>query len=219
MTLLFLASTPVAYGKLKSEIANAISEGRISSPIKDKESRQLPYLQAVIKEGLRTFPVVTATFFKQVPKGGDVINDCFLPEGTEVGHNVMGVMRAKKYWGEDADVFRPERWLEVDEKTHENMVDALEILWGHGKFKCLGRAIVQVELNKVFVEVSCPASPSPFFCSYLLTKPPCSYSGALTFQSSLPRTPSTFETLVSSSFPRSRCVSRRMSLTKRNQVS
>ncbi|KAI1447819.1 cytochrome P450 [Annulohypoxylon stygium] len=153
MTLLFLASTPVAYGKLKSEIANAISEGRISSPIKDKESRQLPYLQAVIKEGLRTFPVVTATFFKQVPKGGDVINDCFLPEGTEVGHNVMGVMRAKKYWGEDADVFRPERWLEVDEKTHENMVDALEILWGHGKFKCLGRAIVQVELNKVFVEL------------------------------------------------------------------
>ncbi|KAI1095064.1 pisatin demethylase [Rostrohypoxylon terebratum] len=153
MTLLYLASTPVAYGKLKSEIADAISQGWISSPIKDKESRLLPYLQAVIKEGLRVFPVVTATFFKAVPEGGDIINGYSVPEGTEVGHNVMGVMRAKEYWGEDVDVFRPERWLEADEKTHEKMVDTLEILWGYGKFKCLGRAIAQVELNKVFVEL------------------------------------------------------------------
>ncbi|KAI1462123.1 cytochrome P450 [Annulohypoxylon moriforme] len=153
MTMLFLVTNPIAYGKLQSEIDVVVSEGRISSPIKDSESRQLSYLQAVIKEGLRTFPVVTATFFKKVPKGGDVISGYFIPEGTEIGHNVMGIMRAEKYWGEDADVFRPERWLEVDDKTHEMMTGVLEILWGAGRFKCLGRAIAQVELNKVFVEL------------------------------------------------------------------
>ncbi|KAI1209848.1 cytochrome P450 [Annulohypoxylon truncatum] len=153
MTMLFLVTSPTTYGKLKSEIADAISEGRISSPIKDSESRQLSYLQAVIKEGLRAFPVVTATFFKKVPKGGDVISGYFVPEGTEIGHNVMGIMRAEKYWGEDADVFRPERWLEVDDKTHEMMTGVLETLWGSGRYKCLGRAIAQVELNKVFVEL------------------------------------------------------------------
>ncbi|KAI1760362.1 hypothetical protein GGR53DRAFT_526246, partial [Hypoxylon sp. FL1150] len=28
----------------------------------------------------------------------------------EAGYNVFGVMRSKKYWGEDADTFRAERW-------------------------------------------------------------------------------------------------------------
>ncbi|XXG94339.1 hypothetical protein Hte_000593 [Hypoxylon texense] len=154
MTLLFLLSNPVAYEKLKLEIDEAILEGKISAPIKDAEARQLPYLQAVIKEGVRVFPVVTATFFKKVPKGGDVISGYFVPEGTEVGHNVLGVMRSKRYWGEDADMFRPERWIEADEETFEMMTGVVETVWGAGRYKCLGRAIAQVELNKVFVEVS-----------------------------------------------------------------
>ncbi|KAI2618772.1 cytochrome P450 [Hypoxylon sp. NC1633] len=153
MTLLLLVTNPIAYNKLKSEIDNAILKGKVSTPIRDTEARQLPYLQAVIKEGLRSFPVVTATFFKRVPKGGDIISGHFVPEGTEVGHNVLGVMRAKKYWGEDADVFRPERWLEADKETFEMMTDVVETLWGAGRFKCLGRSIAQMELNKVFVEL------------------------------------------------------------------
>ncbi|KAI1779683.1 cytochrome P450 [Hypoxylon cercidicola] len=153
MTLLFLTSNPVVYEKLKSEIDEGIARGRISSPIKDAEARQLPYLQAVIKEGVRVFPVVTATFFKKVPKGGDVISGYSVPEGTEVGHNVLGVMRSKKYWGKDADVFRPERWIEADKATMEMMTGVVETLWGAGRYKCLGRAIAQVELNKVFVEL------------------------------------------------------------------
>lgn len=154
MTLLLLSSNPIAYVKLKTEIDDAILKGNASSPIRDTEARQLPYLQAVIKEGLRAFPVVTATFFKKVPKGGDVIGGYFVPEGTEVGHNVLGVMRSKKYWGDDADVFRPERWLEANDETLEMMSGALETLWGSGRYKCLGRIIAQMELNKVFVEVS-----------------------------------------------------------------
>ncbi|KAI1143097.1 cytochrome P450 [Hypoxylon sp. FL0543] len=153
MTLLFLATNPVAYGKLKSEIDNAIAEGKIGSPVRDIEARRLPYLQAVIKEGLRAFPVVTATFFKRVPKGGDMVSGHFVPKGTEIGHNVLGIMRAKKYWGEDADVFRPERWLEADGDTYEMMTGVIETLWGSGRYKCLGRAIAQMELNKIFVEL------------------------------------------------------------------
>ncbi|KAI0013044.1 cytochrome P450 [Xylariaceae sp. FL0662B] len=153
MTLLHLVSNPITYNKLKSEIDEAILQGKISGPIKDSEARQLPYLQAVIKEGLRAFPVVTATFFKRVPKGGDVISGYFVPEGTEIGHNVLGIMRSKKYWGEDVDVFRPERWLEADEETFEMMSGVLETLWGSGRYKCLGRAVAQIELNKVYVEL------------------------------------------------------------------
>lgn len=154
MTLLFLASNPTAYTKLVSEIDAAIANGTVSSPIKDSEARQLPYLQAVIKEGVRAFPVVTATFYKRVPEGGDVVCGHFVPGGTEIGHNVLGIMRAKRYWGEDADAFRPERWLEAGEERLEVMTAALETLWGAGRYKCLGRTIAQMEFNKVFVEVS-----------------------------------------------------------------
>ena len=154
MTMLYLCSSPIIYSKLQAEIDGAVVQGLVSAPVKDSEARQLPYLQAVIREGLRIFPVVIATFFKQVPKGGDTIGNYFLTEGTEVGHNVLGIMRSVKYWGSDADAFRPERWLEADDATFEMMVDALETLWGAGRYKCLGRAIAQVELYKVFVEVS-----------------------------------------------------------------
>ncbi|KAI1079121.1 cytochrome P450 [Whalleya microplaca] len=153
MTLLHLISNPIAYDKLKSEIDEAILKGKISTPIKDSEARQLPYLQAVIKEGLRAFPVVTATFFKRVPEGGDIVSGYFVPEGTEIGHNVLGIMRSKKYWGDDVELFRPERWLEADEETFEMMSGVLETLWGAGRYKCLGRAVAQIELNKVYVEL------------------------------------------------------------------
>ncbi|CAJ2512418.1 Uu.00g054330.m01.CDS01 [Anthostomella pinea] len=153
MTLLLLVSNPMAYHKLRAEIDNGIGKGKVSSPIKDTEARQLPYLQAVIKEGLRTFPVVTATFFKKVPRGGDTINGYYVPEGTEIGHNVLGIMRSRKYWGDDADAFRPERWLEADTETAEMMSGVLEALWGSGRYKCLGRVVAQMELNKVFVEL------------------------------------------------------------------
>lgn len=170
--MLYLCSNTPCYNRLQEEIDNAINKGLISSPIKDSEARQLPYLQAVIREGLRIFPVVTATFFKRVPKGGDTVSGYFLPEGTEVGHNVLGIMRSEKYWGTDADAFRPERWLEADDATFEVMVNALETLWGAGRYKCLGRAIAQVELNKVFVEVS-SLKPhdgyTPVTCALILT--------------------------------------------------
>ncbi|KAI0132633.1 cytochrome P450 [Xylariales sp. AK1849] len=152
-TLSHLVAAPLVYNKLRAEIDNAISAGRISSPIRDDESRNLPYLQAVIKEGLRIFPVMTATVFKRVPKGGDILAGYHVPEGTEVGHDVLGTMRARKYWGPDPDVFRPERWLDADGERHDMMSEALETLWGAGKYKCLGRTIAQMQLNKVYVEL------------------------------------------------------------------
>jgi cytochrome P450 len=53
-TLLHIITNPRVYSALQAEIDSTIQEGKISSPvIKDTELRQLAYLQAVIKEGLR----------------------------------------------------------------------------------------------------------------------------------------------------------------------
>ncbi|RYP64217.1 hypothetical protein DL770_009227 [Monosporascus sp. CRB-9-2] len=52
---------------------------RISSPIKDVEAREMPYLQAVIKEGLRILLPAAGLGFKTAPQGGDVIAGKFIP--------------------------------------------------------------------------------------------------------------------------------------------
>jgi len=154
MVLLYLISAPHAYARLRAEIDDAIAEGRISSPISDAESRALPYLQAVIREGMRMMPGATPPVFKVVPPGGDTILGFQVPAGTLVGHDVFGTLRSRRYWGPDADVFRPERWLEADAETLEGMSTLLEIQFGFGRYKCLGRPIVFMEVNQTIPEVS-----------------------------------------------------------------
>lgn len=70
MTMLCLLNTPASLNGLRREIDAAISQGRISSPITDVEARELPYLQAVMKEGIRMYPPSTGLNYKQVAKGG-----------------------------------------------------------------------------------------------------------------------------------------------------
>jgi len=116
----------------------------------------MPYLQAVIKEGLRIFPPVTGIMNKDVPSMGDTYKDIFLPPGTKIGYSVFGLFRNVSIWGKDVDVFRPERWLvevEGEEKVRKQEA-ALDLVFGYGRWQCLGRNVALMELNKVFVEVS-----------------------------------------------------------------
>jgi cytochrome P450 len=162
MTLLYIISTPPVYNRLQAELDKAFDSGHISQPIKDSEARRLPYLQAVITEGVRIFPAATPPLFKIVPEEGDTVSGFRIPGGTQIGHNIFGTLRSKKYWGDDADLFRPERWLEADEPELERMNTVFEIIFGFGKYKCLGRAMASMELNKVIPEVR--PSGSNMFC-------------------------------------------------------
>jgi cytochrome P450 len=125
----------------------------ISSPIQDAEARKLPYLQAVIKEGLRIFPPVVGLMSKVVPPEGDVIDNLFVPGGTRIGYGAYGIFRDKKIWGQDADTFRPERWLEALPEKAKEMELTLELIFSYGKYQCLGKNLAMMELNKIFVEV------------------------------------------------------------------
>lgn len=154
-TMLYLMSSPPTYRKLAEEVRVAAAAGRISSPITDDEARALPYLQAVIKEGLRVFPPVTGLMPTVVPAGGDVLGGVVaVPEGTEIGWSAFGVQHNKRVYGEDAEVFRPERWLEGDAEQQKVMMGTWELVFKYGKWQCLGRTVALMELNKVFVEVS-----------------------------------------------------------------
>jgi cytochrome P450 len=153
-TLLYIISQPLVYFKLQSEIDMAERNHHLSKPvIRDTEARQLPYLQACIKEGLRIWPPVTGLMEKEVPPQGDVIHGKFIPGGTHIGYCAWGMHRSKAVFGEDSDMYRPERWLEARGEELHRMEKVFELVFGYGRFYCLGKTVALIELNKVFVEV------------------------------------------------------------------
>ncbi|KAI9733771.1 MAG: hypothetical protein M1818_007185 [Claussenomyces sp. TS43310] len=147
--LLYIITAPRVCDRLLQEISFAAP----SSPISNAEARKMPYLQAVIKEGLRIFPPVTGLMSKVVPPEGDTLNGDFIPGGTKVGYCAWGVFRDKKVWGEDSNVFRPERWLEGSGDEIREKELTWELIFSYGRWQCLGKNVALLELNKVFVEL------------------------------------------------------------------
>ncbi|KAF4995908.1 hypothetical protein FDECE_12637 [Fusarium decemcellulare] len=153
VAMLHILASPYIYWRLKQEIATTISEGKASNPITNSESKRLPYLQAVIYESLRIRAVSTNMSFKEVPAGGDVVNGKPLPAGTCIGINFTSLLRSETMFGKDASVFRPERFLDVDEGTSARMKRDVELTFGLGRWSCSGKHIAFIELNKLFFEL------------------------------------------------------------------
>ncbi|KAL2867461.1 cytochrome P450 [Aspergillus lucknowensis] len=151
-TMLYIMTNPRVYNTLVKEIQTAERDGSISSPITSAESRKMPYVQAVIKEGLRIHPPITGLLTKLVNPGGEVIKGRFVPGGTGIGHCGWGIQR-HEIFGTDVDIFRPERWIEASDAQRHEMERTMELVFGTGRWGCLGKAIVMVELDKIFVEL------------------------------------------------------------------
>ncbi|KAI1770582.1 cytochrome P450 [Hypoxylon cercidicola] len=153
-TMLNIITSPRVYGKVRVEIDAAIADGRIqSSPAKAEEVKQLPYMQAVIWEGLRFSPPTTALIQKQVPPEGDTFDGRFLPGGTRMAVNILPIQRSKEVFGQDSDVFRPERWLDISDEKYREMSQTVNQVFGWGRWQCLGKPVAMLELNKIFVEL------------------------------------------------------------------
>lgn len=93
-------------------------------------------------------------FNKVVPPQGDVVDGIFLPGGTTIGQNLFPTMRSREHWGNDADIFRPERFMDANAQTRASMERLVEMVFGYGRFGCGGKPLAFMELNKVFFEVS-----------------------------------------------------------------
>jgi cytochrome P450 len=134
---------------------------------------------ACIKEALRLHPAVAMPLERIVPPTGAQLGDSshFLPGGTIVGMNPYVVNRDKGIFGLDAEVFRPERWLErpsvpsadgdarngedaseeyADEgNTKETLLrmDKTLLTFGAGSRYCIGKNISLLEMAKFVPQV------------------------------------------------------------------
>ncbi|KAG8157930.1 hypothetical protein KVR01_012202 [Diaporthe batatas] len=152
--LVHTMTTPQVYLKLKAEINAAVEEGKVSRPIQMDQALKLPYLQAVVYEGLRMRPPVLGLLPKVVPPGGDTLGGQWVPGGTNICSNTGAVLRSRSMFGPDAEVFRPERFIELDgEPIRREMERNVELAFGSGQWQCVGRRIAFMKLSKTVFEV------------------------------------------------------------------
>jgi cytochrome P450 len=144
-TMFFLLKNPEKLIKLRAELEAA----GLTRPIPVySQINKLPYLQAVIKEAIRLFPPLTHVIERLVPAGGADIVGKFLPQGTSVGCLQLAMHLNPKVWGPDAEVYRPERWLEASAEQLRVM-EVAHIGFGRGRRVCIGQHIAMMEIKKV----------------------------------------------------------------------
>jgi len=117
---------PQTLHRLRNELQDAQQQGNLSQPFPTfKEVRHLPYLDACVWEALRIHPPFCLPFERVVPSDGITICGTFLPPRTVVGMSPYVVNRHRGTFGEDVDLWRPERWLECDQGQRRKMENSV----------------------------------------------------------------------------------------------
>lgn len=146
--IFYLLKNPRTYTKLQRELEVAVAQGQLSSPPKYRETSRLEYLAVVIKEAMRCYPFLTLLLEREIPTGGADVAGTWLPGGTTVGCHASVVQHDRSCYGADADIFRPERWLDADADQRLAMERGM-LAFGSGKRLCMGRHIADLEMKKV----------------------------------------------------------------------
>lgn len=80
----------------------------------DVSFEKLPFLDAVVMEGLRCFPAIPMSLPRYVPAGGREIDGFFVPEQTIVSCQAYSVHRIDTQTFPEPDVFNPDRWMDKE---------------------------------------------------------------------------------------------------------
>ncbi|KAH6711399.1 benzoate 4-monooxygenase cytochrome P450 [Leptodontidium sp. MPI-SDFR-AT-0119] len=135
--------------RIHQEIDSGRRAGILSTPPKLREMKDhLPYLSACLSESQRLHPVIGMPLVRIVPDGGCELEGRVLPAGTTVGLNPWVFARDKSLYGEDADIWRPERWLEYSPEKLKHL-ETYNITFGTGARSCPGKYLAQAIYTKM----------------------------------------------------------------------
>ncbi len=97
---------------------------------------KLPFLDAVVMEGLRCTPPIPMSLPRYVPRGGREIDGFFLPEGAIVSCQAYSVHRIDETVFPNPDAFNPERWLSSEGGAERKR---LFFAFANGGRGCIGK--------------------------------------------------------------------------------
>ncbi|KAG0195408.1 hypothetical protein BGX28_001485 [Mortierella sp. GBA30] len=170
--ILYVFSThPEVQRRVREEFLTEIgrpSEGKIPSY---DALNSLPYLNACVKELLRFIPPVPTV--SRVATEDDNILGYDIPKGTQVFMSPAALHKLKSVYGEDAEEFKPERWIDptkmADNQSSTKFVTN-DMNWAYVPFltgprNCVGSKFAQIETKVIlyYLLTSLEFHPSPGF--------------------------------------------------------
>lgn len=168
-TLAFTFGLLALYPEVQEKLIKSILEV-LPTPADDlsyEKVARLQYALAVFMETLRLYPSVVV-----VPKysmentlvpvgsfsidGGKSVSEgtkqVLIPQWAEVMLDVPGLHYNKRYWGEDAALFRPERFVDNEDTGYRWPREAF-MGFSQGARSCLGQKFAQVEAVTIIAEI------------------------------------------------------------------
>ncbi|MCJ1316155.1 hypothetical protein MMC15_001475 [Xylographa vitiligo] len=149
-----LSQRPDIYARLREEV-----DTQDRDSISFETLKEMKYLRAVMNESLRLYPLVPSNAREALedtvlPFGGgkDGLSPCFIAKGQFVMWSLYAMHRRTDFYGEDAHLFRPERWLDDGETK------GLRVGWNYLPFNggprvCIGQQLALTEAAYVTVRL------------------------------------------------------------------
>jgi len=131
---------PEAIQKLQTELDDALPDPDAVPTF--SQVKNLPYMDAVIKEAMRIHNTSSLGLPRVIPPGpGITLLGHHFPQGTVLSVPAYTIHHSTEIWGPDAEEFRPERWATVTEKQKAAFVP-----FSYGPRACVGRNVAEMDL-------------------------------------------------------------------------
>ena len=146
LTFFYVLNDPNIAQKLKAELESTIPVASQPAPL--VELRKLPYLTAVINEGLRMSYGVGHRLQRVKPNGDLTFYQWNIPAGTPVGMTAV-LMHENPTIFPDPREFRPERWLNQEGVRAEKYL----VSFSRGIRACIGMNLAYAEMHMALATV------------------------------------------------------------------
>ncbi|KAK0617035.1 cytochrome P450 [Immersiella caudata] len=146
-TFYLLMKHPHIVSKICQEAQHRFDENDMASSIQGLDfdptlfnPASMPYTMAVFYETLRLYPPIPFEI-RQCMQDATLPDGTFLPKDSVLVWCLLAMQRSRLTWGDDADEFRPERFLE-DGKLVSRSASEFPVFYG-GTRTCLGKKMAE----------------------------------------------------------------------------
>ncbi|CAN8266444.1 unnamed protein product [Cochlearia groenlandica] len=115
-----------------------------------KELNEMVYLQAALSESLRLYPPIPMEM-KQASEEDVFPDGTYLPKGSRVYFSIYAMGRMETIWGQDCEVYRPERWIQGGLYVSDDQFKY--VVFNGGPRLCLGKTFAYLQMKMVAASV------------------------------------------------------------------